>query len=77
LSDKLAEASTKVTELIDAECWELLGLAGTRIFSNIQLLRPNLDLEKVLQRRAATSPGSPNRVAQARAARLDIALHHL
>jgi hypothetical protein len=48
------EAATKVTELIDAECRELLGLAGTRIFSNIQRLRPDLDLEEVLQRRAAT-----------------------
>jgi hypothetical protein len=35
LSDKLAEASTRVMELIDAECREVLGLAGMRIFSNI------------------------------------------
>jgi hypothetical protein len=77
LSDKLAEAATKVTELIDAECRELLGLARTRIFSNIQRLRPDLDLEEVLQRRAATPPGTPDRAAQARAAHLDIALHHL
>jgi hypothetical protein len=48
LSDKLAEAPTKVTELIDAECRELLGLAGTWIFSNIQRLHPDLDLEEVL-----------------------------
>jgi hypothetical protein len=48
LSDKLVEAATKVTELIDAECRELLGLAGMRIFSNIQHLRPDLDLEEVL-----------------------------
>jgi hypothetical protein len=45
LSDKLAEASTKVTELINVECRELLGLAGTRIFSNIQRLHPDHDLE--------------------------------
>jgi hypothetical protein len=77
LSDKLAEAATKVTELIDAECRELLGLAGTRIFSNIWRLRPDLDLEEVLQRRAATPPGTPDRVAQARTARLGIALQRL
>jgi hypothetical protein len=35
LADKLADASAKVAELIDTECWDLLGLAGTRIFSNI------------------------------------------
>jgi hypothetical protein len=77
LSDKLAEATTKVMELIDAECRELLGLAGTRIFSNIQRLRPDLDLEEVLQRRAATPPGTPDRVVQARAAHLGIALQHM
>jgi septal ring factor EnvC (AmiA/AmiB activator) len=48
LADKLVEALAKVTELIDVECRELLGLAGTRIFSNIQRLRPDLDLEEVL-----------------------------
>jgi hypothetical protein len=73
----MVEASAKVTEPIDAECQELLGLAGTRIFSNIQRLRPDLDLEEVLQRRAATPPGTPNCAAQARAARLDITLHRL
>jgi septal ring factor EnvC (AmiA/AmiB activator) len=45
LAEKLADASAKVLELVDAECRELLGLVGTRIFSNIQRLRPNLDLE--------------------------------
>jgi acetolactate synthase regulatory subunit len=29
LADKLADASAKVAELIDTECRELLGLAGT------------------------------------------------
>jgi hypothetical protein len=47
------------------------------IFSNIQRLRPDLDLEEVLQRRVATPPGTPDRVALAKAARLDIALHRL
>jgi hypothetical protein len=35
LAEKLANASAKVLELVDAECRELLGLTGTRIFSNI------------------------------------------
>jgi hypothetical protein len=35
LAEKLAEASAKLSKLVDAECRELLGLAGTRIFSNI------------------------------------------
>jgi hypothetical protein len=77
LAEKLADASAKVAELVDAECRELMGLAGTRIFSNIQRLRPDLDLEEVLQRRAPLPPGTPDRAAQARAARLDIALQRL
>jgi acetolactate synthase regulatory subunit len=48
LAKQLDDASAKVLELVDAECWELLGLAGTRIFSNLQRLRPDLDLEEVL-----------------------------
>jgi hypothetical protein len=64
-------------ELVDAECRELLGLAGTRIFSNLQRLRPDLDLEEVLQRRAPPPPGTPDRAAEARAAWLDIALQRL
>jgi hypothetical protein len=67
----------KVAELVDAECRELLGLAGTRIFSNIQHLRPDLDLEEVLQRGAPPPPGTPDRAAQDRAARLDSALQRL
>jgi chromosome segregation ATPase len=35
LSEQLAEASARVLELVDAECQELLGLAGMRIFSNL------------------------------------------
>jgi hypothetical protein len=49
LAEKLAEASAKVLELVDAECRELLGLAGTQIFSNLQRLRPDIDLEEVLR----------------------------
>jgi hypothetical protein len=48
LAKKLADASAKVAELVDTKCRELLGLAGMRIFSNIQRLRPDLDLEEVL-----------------------------
>jgi hypothetical protein len=62
LSDKLVEAAARVTELINAECRELLGLAGTRIFSNLQHLCPDLDLLDVLQRRATTTPGTPERL---------------
>jgi hypothetical protein len=50
-------------ELVDAECRELLGLMGTRIFSNLQRLCPDLDLEEVLQRRAPPPPGTPDRAA--------------
>jgi hypothetical protein len=76
-ADKLADASAKVAELIDTECRELLGLAGTRNFSNIQRLCPDLDLEEVLQRRAAPPLGTPDRAAQDRAACLDSALQCL
>jgi hypothetical protein len=64
-------------DLIDAECRELLGLAGTRIFSNLQCLRPELDLEEVLQRREPPAPGTPDRTAQARAKQLDVTLQWL
>jgi hypothetical protein len=78
LSDKLVEAAARVTELIDAECWELLGLAETRIFSNLQHLWPDLDLLDVLQRRSTSMPPvTPDRQAVARAARLDIAIQRL
>jgi hypothetical protein len=77
LAEKLADASAKVAELVDAECRELLGLAGTWIFSNIQRLRPDLDLEEVLQRRLPPLPGTPDRAVQDMAARLDSALQRL
>jgi hypothetical protein len=74
LGEQLGDASAKVLELVNIECQELLGLAGTRIFSNLQHLHPDLDLEEVLQRIAPPPPGTPDRAAQARAAWLDIAL---
>jgi hypothetical protein len=77
LAEQLADASSKVLELVDAECRELLGLTGTQIFSNLQRLRPDLDLEEVLQRRVPPPPGTPDRTAQDRASRLDIALQWL
>jgi hypothetical protein len=77
LAEQLDGASAKVLELIDAECRELLGLAGMRIFSNIQRLRPDLNLEEVLQRPSPPPPGTPDRAAVARARRLEIALRRL
>jgi hypothetical protein len=77
LSDKLAEAATRVIELIYTKWRELLGLAGTRICSNLQRLRLDLYLLDILQRRASTPPGTPYRQAIARAARLDISIQQL
>jgi hypothetical protein len=77
LSDKLVEAALRVMELIDTECRELLGMAGMRIFSNLQHLRPDLDLLDVLQRREIKPPDTPDRQAITRAARLDITLQRL
>jgi hypothetical protein len=77
LAEELDGASVKVLELIDAECRELLGLAGMRIFSNIQRLCPALNLEEVLRRPSPPPPGTPDRAAVARAGRLDIALRWL
>jgi hypothetical protein len=77
LAEELDGVSARVLELIDAECRELLGLAGTQIFTNLQRLRPNLNLEEVLQRPSPPPPGTPDRAAVARAGRLDIALRRL
>jgi hypothetical protein len=77
LAEELDGASARVLDLIDAECRELLGLAGTRIFSNLQRLRPELDLEEVLQRREPPAPGTLDRAAQARSEQLDVALQWL
>jgi hypothetical protein len=74
LAEQLDDASAKVLELIDTECRELLGLAGTRIFTNLQCLCPSLDLEEVLRRPSPPPPGTPDRAVVARAGRLDIAL---
>jgi hypothetical protein len=77
LAEELDSASSKVLDLIDAECRELLGLTGTRIFSNIQRLRPDLNLEEVLRRPLPPPSGTPDRAAEARAGRLGIALRRL
>jgi hypothetical protein len=74
LAEQLDDASAKVLEFIDTECRELLGLVGTWIFSNLECLCPDLDLEEVLQRREPPPPGTPYRAAVARAAWMDIAL---
>jgi hypothetical protein len=77
LAEELDGASAKVLDLVDTECRELLGLAGMRIFSNIQRLRPDLNLEEVLWRPPPPPPGTPDRVAEARAGRLNFALRRL
>jgi hypothetical protein len=77
LAEELDGASVRVLELIDAECRELLGLAGTRIFTNLQCLRPDLNLEEVLRRPSPPPPGTPDHAAVARAGRRDIALRRL
>jgi hypothetical protein len=63
LAKKLADTSAIVSELVDAECQELLGLAGMQIFSNIQRLCPDINLEEVLHRTAPPPPGTPDRAA--------------
>jgi hypothetical protein len=78
LTDRLVEVAVRLMELMDAECRELLGLTGTHIFYNLQRLRPDLDLLDVLRRRAAgTPPGTPDRDAVARVARMDVDIQHL
>jgi hypothetical protein len=77
LAEQLDGTSVKVLELIDAECRELLGLAGMRIFSNLQRLCPDLNLEEVLQRPLPPPPGTPDRTVVARAGWLGIALRWL
>jgi hypothetical protein len=77
LANELDGASARVLDLIDAECRELLGLAGTRIFSNLQRLRPDLNLEEVLQRPPPPPPGTPDRTVEARAERVHAALQRL
>jgi hypothetical protein len=50
LTDKMVEAMEKLTEVVGTKCRELLSLARARIVSNLQRLRPDLDLLNVLQR---------------------------
>jgi hypothetical protein len=77
LADELDGASARVLDLIDAECRELLGLAGTRIFSNLQHLRPDLNLEEVLRWPPPPPPGTPDREEANRVAHLHTALERL
>jgi hypothetical protein len=74
LAKELDGASARVLDLINTECRELLGLAGMRIFSNLQRLCPELDLLEVLQRMEPTPPGTPDHAAETRAEQLDAAL---
>jgi hypothetical protein len=69
------KTAEKLTDTIDADCQDLLGLAGARIFSNLQCLCPDLDLLNVLQRvREATPCGTSDRETIARAFRVDTAI---
>jgi hypothetical protein len=77
LAEELDGASARVLDLIDTECRELLGLVGTRIFSNLQRLCPALNLEEVLRRPPPPLPRTPDHEEVYRAARLDIALRRL
>jgi hypothetical protein len=74
-TEKLLDVVEKFTEVINAECWELLGIAGARIFSNLQRQCPDLDLldipRKVWEVPAA---GTPHREAAARAAQVNTAV---
>jgi hypothetical protein len=74
LADELDGTSARVLDLIDAECRELLALAGMRIFTNLQRIHPAINLEEVLRRPLPPPPRTPDRAAESRAARLDIAL---
>ena len=49
LVEKLEEAVTKMDELVDAECLELLELARRRIFSNLLHANPDFQAETVLK----------------------------
>jgi hypothetical protein len=77
LAEELDGTLVKVLELINAECQELLGLTGSRIFSNLQCLHPDLNLEEVLQMPPPPPPETPDRAAEARAGRLHLALRQL
>jgi hypothetical protein len=50
LTDKLVDAAEKLTDVIDAECQDLLGLAEACIFSNLQFSCPDFDLLDVLRK---------------------------
>jgi hypothetical protein len=77
LAEELDGASAKVLELIDAKCRELLGLMGMTIFSNLQRLRPELNLEEVQRRPPPPPPGTLDRAAEVRVGRLRFALRWL
>ena len=49
LVDKLEKAVKKVDELVDAECLDLLALAGSRILSNLVHANPGFQVETVLK----------------------------
>jgi hypothetical protein len=78
LTDKLVKATEKLTDVIDSECRDFLGLAGARIFSNLQCTHPNLDLLNVLHKVEEAPPlGTPDSEEVARADRVDAAIQCL
>jgi hypothetical protein len=74
ISDSLVGSSSKVNSPVSFATMENIGEKNERTRRNHRL---DLDLLDVLQRREITPPGTPDRRAIARAARLDITLQCL
>jgi hypothetical protein len=70
LSEKLIEAMGQLTEVIDADYRELLGLAGTLIFTNLRHQHPNINLLNVLRKVLVVPASSPSDSAAAAIASL-------
>jgi hypothetical protein len=66
LFEKLIEAARRFNEVVNADSCELLGLAGTRIFTNLQLLYDDLNLLDVLCK-VSNAPASSPSISEAAA----------
>jgi hypothetical protein len=78
LTEKLLDAVGRLIEFINTECWELLGLLGARIFTNLQRQCPKLDLLNVLRKvQEVPATGTPDHEAAARAAQVSSAIQRL
>jgi hypothetical protein len=78
LTEKLLDAAGRLTKVVDAECRELLGLAGTCIFTNLQRQCPELDLLDVLRKVWEVPAAGPlDRQAAARAAQVNATVERL